>query len=245
MSSLSFDPVAARYDATRGGEARGRFVADVLRPWLPSDGRVLEIGVGTAVVATALAATGRPVFGADLSLAMLEIAAGRPAGPFVQADASALPVAGGTLSAVYAVWVLHLVGDLPTVIAECHRTLRSGGRLLAVVADESRRIGDPAVVELERRYRQRADDLDNLEPLAAEAGFHRAHVEPVAAFNRPMSPRELADHLEQRTWSWTWKVPAEAWPTEVEPVIAELRSRPDADQARPQRVANLLVVWER
>jgi SAM-dependent methyltransferase len=204
VGSFSFDPIAARYDATRGGEARGRFVAEVLDPWLPADGPVVEIGVGTGVVAMAVAATGRIVF-----------------------------------------WVLHLVGDLPAVVAECHRTLRSGGRLLGVVADESRRVGEPAVVDLEHRYRRRADEVDNLDPLVTAAGFRRIHVEPITPFDRPMTPREVADHLEQRTWAWTWKVPPEMWPTELEPVIAELRARPDADRPRPQQVANLLAVWER
>jgi ubiquinone/menaquinone biosynthesis C-methylase UbiE len=243
VRSVSFDPIAARYDATRGGEARGRVIADILRPWLPADGPIVEIGVGTAVVASA--ADGAPVIGLDLSPAMLDIAAQRFGGPLVQADAGAIPLRSGTVAAVSAVWVLHLVGDRSAVVAECHRILRPGGRLLAVVADESRRVTEPAVLDLERRFRRRGDDLGELEPRAAAAGFGAAQVQPITAFGRSMTPGELADQIEQRTWSWLWEVPAEAWATEVVPVIEALRRDPDPDRPRPHQIAHQLVVWER
>ena len=127
MPSVSFDPIAARYDATRGGEGRGRVIADLLRPWLPAAGAVVEIGVGTAVVATALATTSGPIMGLDVSAAMLDIAAQRFPGPLLQADARAVPLRAGSVDAITAIWVLHLVGDRPAVFAECHRVLRRGG----------------------------------------------------------------------------------------------------------------------
>jgi len=245
MGSLSFDPIADQYDATRGGERRGRFVADVLQPWLPLDGIVCEIGVGTALVATAVASGGRFVVGADISAAMLGIAARRHPGPLVRADAAALPFADGALAAVYAVWVFHVVGDAGAVLAECRRALRPGGRVLAIVIDESRRIGNPLLDQLEQRYRRRNDELERLDPLAAAAGLRCSHIEPLPAFRRPTAPAELAHHLERRTWSWLWDVPPEAWAAEVEPVIAALRAGPDPDQPRPHQTANVLAVWER
>lgn len=244
-NSLSFDQIASRYDATRGGDARGRVIAKVIDPWLPAEGRVLEIGVGTAVVATAIAAMRSDVVGVDLSGPMLAVAASRFGGPLLNADASALPFRDGQLAAVYGVWVLHLVGDQAAVLAECHRVLRTGGRLVAVVTDETRRVGPPQLVALERRYRHRTDALAHLDPLAAAAGFRRIHVEPMTPFGRPMPAADLADHLEQRTWSWLWDVAPAAWEEEVVPVIAELRAQPDGGEPVVQQVANQMVVWER
>jgi len=245
MPSVSFDPIAARYDATRGGEGRGVLIADVLRPWLPTEGTVVEIGVGTAIVAAAVARDGPTVIGLDLSAAMLDIAARRFPGPLVQADAAAVPVRTGSVDAVAAVWVLHLVGDLPGVFAECRRMLRTGGSLAAVTNDESRRAGVPTVIELEKRYRRRQDELPHLDGVATAAGFRLARVEPLPAQARPVTPAQLAAHLEDRTWSWLWSVPAEAWATDVVPVIETLRRRPDRDRPTPHQVAHQLVVWER
>jgi SAM-dependent methyltransferase len=242
---VSFDRIADRYDTTRGGEARGRFVAAVLKPWLPTEGLVGEIGVGTAVVATPLRASGRSVVGFDISAAMLRVGAGRYSGPLVRADVATLPVRDGAFAAVYAVWVLHLVGDVAPVLAECHRALRPGGRLIAVVDDATRRIADERFLRLERRYRRRVDHIDVLDPLVLRAGFRRRRVESIAPFRRPTSPAELAAHLEARTWSWLWTIPDDVWDAEVVQLIEALRSTPDADRPEEQQVANQLVVWDR
>lgn len=245
MPSVSFDPIAARYDATRGGEGRGRVIADLLRPWLPAAGAVVEIGVGTAVVATALATTSGPIMGLDVSAAMLDIAAQRFPGPLLQADARAVPLRAGSVDAITAIWVLHLVGDRPAVFAECHRVLRRGGRLLGVIFDRSRRVDDPCVLELELRFRHRADALENLQPVAEAAGFRTTHIEPIPAFARPATAAQTADLLEQRTWSWLWDIPPDAWAADVVPVIEALRREPDQAAAGTQQLAHQLVVWER
>ncbi len=245
MGSLSFDPIAERYDATRGGEQRGRYVAGVLQPWLPVAGVSCEIGVGTALVAKAVAAGGTTVVGIDISAAMLAVATHRFDGPLLRADATAMPFADGALAAIYAVWVFHLVEDPGAVLASCYRVLRPGGRVLAIISDESRRVSHPLVEHLEQRYRRRGDILEHLDPLAAAIGLRRRHVEPLTPFSRPTAPVELAHHLEQRTWSWLWEVPDDAWAAEVQPVIDALRAEPDAQRRRPHQNANLLAVWER
>ena len=245
MPSVSFDPIAARYDATRGGEVRGGVIAALLRPWLPDAGPVVEIGVGTAVVATALATTSGPIIGLDVSAAMLDIASQRFPGPLLQADAGATPLRAGSVGAVTAIWVLHLVGDRPAVFAECHRMLRPGGRLLGVIFDRCRRVDDPRVLELELRYRHRADELENLQPVAEAAGFRTAHIEAVPAFARPATAEQTADLLEQRTWSWLWEIPPDAWAADVVPVIEALRREPDQMRAGSHQLAHQLVVWER
>ena len=55
-----YDAVAEHYDASRGGEQRGADFASELDARLPNGtGPVLEVGVGTGVVALGLAYLGR------------------------------------------------------------------------------------------------------------------------------------------------------------------------------------------
>src|ERR1700683_1981702 len=57
-----FDQLAEHYDETRGGETRGEEYAADIHAYLPSgDGPILEIGVGTGVVALGLRRLGRTV----------------------------------------------------------------------------------------------------------------------------------------------------------------------------------------
>jgi SAM-dependent methyltransferase len=67
-----FDQLADHYDATRGGQQRGDEYAADLDARLPQgDGPILEIGVGTGVVALGLTRRGRDVIGLDVSAPML------------------------------------------------------------------------------------------------------------------------------------------------------------------------------
>src|SRR5207244_1036170 len=68
----SFDRVANEYGETRGGMERGRRLAALISPWLIPESTVLEIGVGTGVIALGLAEHGFPIFGIDVSPKMLE-----------------------------------------------------------------------------------------------------------------------------------------------------------------------------
>src|SRR6266511_2558710 len=145
--SVCFDQVADMYDASRGGVERGaRIAADVV-PWLVP-GRVLEVGVGTGIVAAALRARGRQVHGVDLSAAMLRRALDRLGPTVVQADALALPVASAALDNVLFVAALHVIGDVAGAVAEAARVLRPGGRLVAVYGVPKREPADDDIGEV-------------------------------------------------------------------------------------------------
>jgi hypothetical protein len=90
--SISFSKVASIYDATRGGSERGDRFAAAIVPWC-GQGPVVEVGVGTGIVARPLEAeSGRPVVGFDLAPEMLVYAHDRIGARVGVADVAALPV---------------------------------------------------------------------------------------------------------------------------------------------------------
>ena len=138
-----YDAEADRYDETRGGDDRARAAAQALHRLLRDRGTVLDVAVGTGIVAAELAALGHLVHGVDVSAGMLRKASIRLPGHVVQADALRLPVADGSVGAVTAVWLTHLLEDSEVLIAEAARVLRAGGVLVTTVDKrESQRVAE-------------------------------------------------------------------------------------------------------
>ncbi len=139
-----YDKISKVYDLL-AERSEGPMRQAGLRMLAPRPGdRILEIGAGTGQVLMDLA--GRVgarglVCGVDLSAGMLAQAASRrrragPAAPVVlaQGDAIALPFGPGTFHGVFMSFTLELFDtpEIPAVLAECRRVLRSGGRLQVV-----------------------------------------------------------------------------------------------------------------
>ncbi len=100
----------------------------------PAD-RVLEIGCGTGGTAIRLAPQVASWTATDFSEEMVRIARAKPGADrvvFEVADA-ARALRGGPFDAVCAFNVLHLVDDLPGLLALIHGNLRPGGVLIAKV----------------------------------------------------------------------------------------------------------------
>jgi ubiquinone/menaquinone biosynthesis C-methylase UbiE len=91
MPGTSFDRVASIYDATRGGERRGESFADALAPWIIGP-TVVELGVGTGVIANGLRRHGIDPVGLDLSESMLRLAVDRLGKRVAIAEVDALPL---------------------------------------------------------------------------------------------------------------------------------------------------------
>jgi ubiquinone/menaquinone biosynthesis C-methylase UbiE len=243
-SSLSFERIADRYDATRGGEQRGRRTAGGLAPLLNPAYPVVEVGIGTGVVALGLRELGFTVVGVDLSPAMAQRAR-RRLGPVVAiADAAQLPVADATIQQVVSVWLLHLVTDRAAVLAKVARALRPGGRYLVSSAQVRVRPED----EIERLVFNMRDQLDpgwrnderQILDAAPSAGFTVVDQRPAAPDEVAQSPAEVADSIEAKTWSSLWNLTDGQWRTVVAPTVAALRALPEAHVQRrfhsPQRI---------
>lgn len=249
MTSLPFDRVAHEYDETRGGEPRGRAMAASMRPYFARDGRTLEVGVGTGVVAMGLRELGRDVVGVDLSEPMLRYAHARRV-PVARADAMRLPVRDGSVDDVYAVWVLHLVGDIGATLGELARVLRPGGRCLVGVPNP---YPDETEDEVDRLFRRlwdtvrgrRPDHPDAVRRLAGERGLRFVELARVDAGEYRQAPAEVARRIERRTYSYLWDISDERWRELVVPAIEALRAMPDPEVERVKRDPALLVVLEK
>lgn len=245
--SISFDRIADRYDETRGGEERGRIFADEIDPYFGDAQRVLEVGVGTGIMAAALGRRGRTVVGIDISAQMLARAHERLGSRIGRADAHALPVPTAAVDGAYLVWVLHLVADPPAVVAECARVLRPGAQLVVIAGlPHTEDAGDMTEHSraLSAFHRSRPDTADAVVEWGQAAGLeHRAYKELVETHSS--APAEFADVIEKRSFSWIWDLDEQTWNEGVQPVIDNLRALPDPTRPRQVTFRRDLLVFAR
>ena len=144
---LSFDDEASRRAEetyTRADVVEQRRVVRAALALKPGE-RVLDIGSGPGLLACEMAeevgASGS-VEGVDPSESMLAIARRRAAAAgspgrvdFLAGDAASLPFPDAGFDAAVATQVYEYVDDVAAVLAEVHRVLRPGGRLLVLDTD--------------------------------------------------------------------------------------------------------------
>jgi SAM-dependent methyltransferase len=136
----SYDAIATQYGEQYFDELDGKpFEREVLDRFAASvrgRGRVCDLGCGPGQIARYLVGRGVDAFGIDASASM--IATARRLNPkldFRQGDFFTLPLADGALAGVAAFYCLiHCArGELGRAVAEIHRVLMPGGRLLMAV----------------------------------------------------------------------------------------------------------------
>jgi len=92
---------------------------------------VLEAGCGEGYGADLLARTASVVVGLDYDVSTVEhLAAAYPAVRPLRGNLAALPLGMSTVDVVANLQVIEHLWDQPGFLAECHRVLRPGGRLL-------------------------------------------------------------------------------------------------------------------
>ena len=136
-----FTTIAPRYDLITRllsyGQDR-RWKRRLIGMAAPLEGRhLLDAACGTGDLAWAAADTGAHVTGLDLTHAMIVLArrrvSARGAAPrFLVGDMLALPFPDASFDVVTTGYGLRNVPDLDRVLAEAHRVLRPGGRLLSL-----------------------------------------------------------------------------------------------------------------
>lgn len=132
-----YDWLGAKHDWGSGFERKAKDRALALLE-AGSAQRLLNVGVGTGKEQRqiqALLPTGGLSFGLDLSGEMLKLTQQRvPQTHLCQAVAWQLPFANGRFDRILCTYVLDLLETavLPQVLAECHRVLQPGGKLVLV-----------------------------------------------------------------------------------------------------------------
>jgi SAM-dependent methyltransferase len=237
--SVSFDKVAADYDATRGGAERGDDFAEALAPLVVGQ-TVLDVGVGTGVVGLGLRTrVGAAVTGIDISPAMLTFAHDRLGSVVAAGDAHQVPVRSGAVDTVVCIWVLQLVADPAGVIAECARVLRPGGRLIVVLSkavlddpDDVEEALDTMVDFRTLMRRPRFDIPDNVPGLAAAAGLQVGGEGRTPSRGASVTPAELIAQLESRAYGALAVLDNATFRRLTDPVLERLRALPEQDRPR-------------
>jgi SAM-dependent methyltransferase len=99
--------------------------------------RVLEVGCGQGADLSQFAAAGAATFGCDLTFKHCDVSrrfvgvVGERAS-VLQASATRLPYQSESFDLVYSFGVLLLIEDVQAAVAEIHRVLRPGGRVIAM-----------------------------------------------------------------------------------------------------------------
>ncbi len=229
--SISFDPVADRYDDTRGysTEVAERIATGLMRVGPVTAGNhLLEIGIGTGRIALPLLREGVHVTGVDISSLMVErlrakLAQQQATQPerswgkltLAMADMTALPFDDGSFDAAVGVHVLHLVPEWRRALDEVLRVVRPGGALL--VGQDVHGGSSPNGV-LQDQWREVVTRLGHPPVTVGASGFLAIvselqqrglpiAIETLAAWDVQQTPRAALEYIAGRTWSRTWPTP--------------------------------------
>jgi SAM-dependent methyltransferase len=214
--SIRFDRAAEFYDRTRSvsEESMSRTV-ELLTSELGDRGLVLEVGVGTGLLALPLHGAGLSIAGIDLSAPMLERltekAGGKAPFPVVQGDATLMPFADDAFGAAHLRWVLHLIPQWRTALAEIARVVRPAGVFLANLGSYG-----GARREIQLRFQEVTGvstdpvglgwaGLDVLDEQMAALGAAVRTLPPIREGGTE-TLEEFIERIEENRYSWTWRV---------------------------------------
>ncbi|MFG2292558.1 class I SAM-dependent methyltransferase [Streptomyces sp. NPDC048603] len=197
---VDYDAEADAYDATRGGVPRAEAAAAAVLGLLPPGTRtLLDLGCGTGIVTARLHRPGLRVLGLDASSGMAAMASARGV-PVLLGTGTRLPFRTGSLDAVTAVWLLHLLrepGTVAAVVAEAGRVLRPGGVFVTTVdKDAAHDVGCDIDEVLAAHLTERpSDEAAEVTARAAAAELHPHGRARFTGHGQGRSPRGAAEAL--------------------------------------------------
>lgn len=178
--AASYDQVARKYEARFLGElqekARDRHL---LEAFAASVGDVVvDVGCGPGHISAFVRQHGRTVIGVDLSFEMARLAIGRLDSSMV-AHMCSLPLSGGQVGGLLAFFsLIHLPrAELGAALAECHRVLRPGGRILFTVHEGSGEVHVDNFLDEHVPFAATLFELEELVGACHSAGLQITNVE--------------------------------------------------------------------
>ena len=226
---INYDRAVEFYDETRGyrdGVVERYRDALFALSGADASARILELGIGSGLIARAFQPAERRYVGIDYSLGMMRLIAGKLAGGesplLAQADARYLPFCAGCFDLVQAVRVFHHLPDWRECIDEARRLLKPGGAMVIVENIPPAGAGQPpwAIVqdkwdEILRRLGVEEDGADQGIWLTDEA--MRQYIESTGAQveaidllryrEKPVSARIMVERRVARMFSSDWSLP--------------------------------------
>lgn len=153
-----------KYEADGSLASRAVVFDNVIRRQLAPDARVLDLGCGTAAIASVLSKSGFRVTACDIAEEMIEAGKQNQLASSIEwcllpADWKRLPFEPGTFDAVIASSILEYLPDVRCVLGECQRVLRPGGVMFATVPNPR-----TLIRKLEKVLRPFAVGLERLPP---------------------------------------------------------------------------------
>ncbi len=207
--SVDYDKVANAYDQVRKGDPEMiRQILNAVR--LSRDSLVLDIGCGTGNNTLLVSrVTQARIVGIDLSSGMLRGARKKaPEIHFAHALANHLPFGSLTFNLVFMTEVLHHLADVPQVISETFRALRTSGEF-CIVTQSHEQIDHrmttrffPATAEIDKgRY----PDIEVVKKHLRAAGFTNIRSKPFT-FARVCLGDEYLETVEKKGYSMLHKI---------------------------------------
>ena len=145
-----YDRIGSRYDWFEFYEGRAKECAhEALN--LEHGQRILSVGVGTGKDLSKIIKAITPegiADGLDISSVMLHLTQERTAASVCQADTRQLPYASHSFDRLYAAYLLDLLPfpDLPGLIDDFYRVLKSGGRMVITALTEGVNLPSRALI---------------------------------------------------------------------------------------------------
>lgn len=203
---------------TRQAESYGRLSGRMTRHAVPAlldaagveqDARVLDLGCGPGMVASAAAARGAVVTGADISEGMLALARRRhPEISFVHADAESLPFPAGSFDAVVGNFVLLHLPQPEVAAAEIARVLSPAGRVALTAWERADRMRLFSIFDEAFEQTGLGEDAPTTEP-SGEDAFRFADASQFRDLLEGVGLEEV--QVEELDWELSVESPEELW----------------------------------
>ena len=227
---VNYDHAVSFYDETRGyrdGVVERYREALFNYTGLDASARILEVGIGSGLIAQVFYPIARYYFGIDFSLGMMRLIRGKLEGnwrpPLAQADALFLPFAAGSFDIVHAVRVFHHLPDWRPCIDEARRLLGSGSALFIVEMIPPAGAGPPPWAIVQDKWDEILRGLgvsddegrdqgvwltdDAMRQYIKATGGQADVVDLLRYLEKPVSPRIMVERRAAGMFSSDWRLP--------------------------------------